>query len=187
MEIDDYFQLMLGRSDMFCQIVRFAQLDVIVTYVEPAGAGFVSLNYERFPSVISPRTNCIFKSLESGGLTSQTSIPDILTTLGIKYQYVPVRCIPQILEYYEHHARVHLYYPNKKSERFVLHHTIEASNPEIDLDLGFLPNYSHYIYIGDPNDLKELILTRTLKDSRLNMRNYFLYWNGLLFLQLLFK
>ena len=118
---DDYFQLMLGRSDMFCQIVRFAQLDVIVTYVEPAGAGFVSLlDPERFPSVISPRRNCVFKSLEGGGLTSKTSIPDILTALGIKSQFVPARCIPRILEYYEPHARVYLYYPNKESERFVL-------------------------------------------------------------------
>ena len=48
MAIDDYFQLMLGRSDMFCQIVRFAQLDVIVTYIEPAGAGFVLLNLNDF-------------------------------------------------------------------------------------------------------------------------------------------
>ena len=124
MAIDNYFQSMLRRSDMFCQIVRFAQLEVIVTYIEHAGAGFVSLNSERFPSVISPRTSCIFKSLEGGGLTSQTSIPDILTALWIKSQYVPARCIPKILEYYEPHARLHLYYPNRKSERFVLRETI---------------------------------------------------------------
>jgi hypothetical protein len=157
MAIDDYFQLMLGRSDMFCQIVRFVQLDVIVTYIEPAGAGFVLLlNPAQFPSIISPRTNCIFESLEGGGFKSKTSIPDIMTALGIKSQFVPVRCIPQILEYYEPHARVYLYYSDKKSERFVLRDIIETPDPETDIHIGFLPHQSHYIYIGDPNDLKEL-------------------------------
>ena len=147
MAVDDYFQLMFVRSDMFCQIVRFTELDVVITYIEPAGAGFVSLNYERFPSVISPRTNCLFKSFESGGLTSKTPIPDILTALGIKSQYVPVRCITKILEYYEPHDRVHLYYPNKESERFVFRETIEVSNPVIDLHIGFFTTlFSLHIY-----------------------------------------
>ena len=106
---DDWFQLTLGRSDMFCQIVRFTQLNVTVTYIEQAGAGFVSLlDSEQFPSVISPRTDCIFKSYEAGGLKSEKPIPEIKIDLGITSQYIPVRYIPQILEYYQPHARVHL-------------------------------------------------------------------------------
>ena len=89
-----------------------------------------------------------------------------MTDLGIKSQYIPARCIPQILEYYEPHARVHLYYPDKNSKRFVLRNTIETSNPSLlsvaqpstvlDIHMGFLPQISHYIYIEDTNDLQEL-------------------------------
>jgi hypothetical protein len=43
MSIDNDFQLMLGRSDMFCQVVRFVTLTVNIKYVEPAGSGFVLL------------------------------------------------------------------------------------------------------------------------------------------------
>ena len=64
MTIDENLQLVIGRSNMFCQIARFVQLKVVCKFVEPAGAGFVSLSDpERFPSVKSPRTYCLFKSL----------------------------------------------------------------------------------------------------------------------------
>ena len=120
MSVDNDFELLLGRSDMFCQIVRFVSLTINIKYTEPAGSGFVVLlRPDRFSSVQSPITNCLFKSLEAGGFSSSTYIPDIMNDLGIKSQYVPDRCIPQILEYYEPRARVHLYYPDKKYERFV--------------------------------------------------------------------
>ena len=52
MSVDNDFQLLLGRSDMFCQIVRFVSLTINIKYTEPAGAGFVVLlRPDRFSSV----------------------------------------------------------------------------------------------------------------------------------------